>query len=132
MCLVAAADITTQNITGTSKQPVDEDGTEKEVETVGFKLTFHFKQNPYFNNTVSDFSALVAGSCDRCAVTASTPCCEPRQRGGGHSGIYSHIITYVLPSVLVRQRWWWWWWWWWWWLPDSHRRQQEDISSTAL
>eukprot|EP00775_Hariotina_reticulata_P013193 gene13193-13324_t len=50
--LTYLTDVTTENITGTSKQPVDEEGAEKEVETVGFKLSFHFKQNPYFHNTV--------------------------------------------------------------------------------
>jgi hypothetical protein len=49
-----AADITCESVTGTSKQPADEeDGEETEVETTGFKLTFTFKENPYFTNTVS-------------------------------------------------------------------------------
>lgn len=40
-------------MTGTSKQPADEEGEEEEeIETTGFKLTFTFKENPYFTNTV--------------------------------------------------------------------------------
>jgi hypothetical protein len=39
-------------VSGTTKQPT-EDGGEEEVETVGFKLNFTFKENPYFTNTVS-------------------------------------------------------------------------------
>jgi hypothetical protein len=48
------ADITCESVTGTSKQPAEEEGGEEtEVETTGFKLTFTFKENPYFTNTVS-------------------------------------------------------------------------------
>lgn len=40
-------------MTGTSKQPAEEEGgEEEEIETTGFKLTFTFKENPYFTNTV--------------------------------------------------------------------------------
>ncbi len=47
------ADITCEAVSGTSKQPTDDEGGEEEVETTGFKLTFMFKENPYFTNTVS-------------------------------------------------------------------------------
>jgi hypothetical protein len=39
-------------VSGTAKQETA-DGGEEEVETVGFRLNFHFRENPYFNNTVS-------------------------------------------------------------------------------
>jgi hypothetical protein len=47
-------------VTGTTKQPT-EDGGEEEVETVGFKLNFTFKENPYFTNTVSGHTGGQAG-----------------------------------------------------------------------
>ncbi len=41
-------------MSGTIKQPAgdDDDEEEEEDETTGFKLTFTFKENPYFTNTV--------------------------------------------------------------------------------
>ena len=51
-CVLLLADITCESVSGTTKQPI-EDGGEEEVETVGFKLNFTFKENPYFTNTVS-------------------------------------------------------------------------------
>lgn len=51
--LTYLTNITCETVTGTSKQPADEDGgPEEEIETTGFKLTFTFKENPYFTNTV--------------------------------------------------------------------------------
>lgn len=51
--LICPADITCESVTGSSKQPTDEEGgEEEEIETTGFKLTFTFKENPYFTNTV--------------------------------------------------------------------------------
>jgi hypothetical protein len=38
-------------VSGTAKQPTA-DGGEEDVETVGFRLNFAFKENPFFNNTV--------------------------------------------------------------------------------
>lgn len=40
-------------MSGTATQPAEEEGEEdEEVETTGFKLSFHFRENPYFTNTV--------------------------------------------------------------------------------
>lgn len=51
--LTYLTNITSETVTGTSKQPADEEGDEEEeIETTGFKLTFTFKENPYFTNTV--------------------------------------------------------------------------------
>lgn len=47
------ADITCESVSGTSKQPAEDGGEATEVETTGFMLTFTFKENPYFTNTVS-------------------------------------------------------------------------------
>jgi len=49
--LTYLADISCENVKGTTKQP-NAAGEEEEVETVGFKLTFTFRDNPYFTNTV--------------------------------------------------------------------------------
>jgi hypothetical protein len=46
-------DITCEAVSGTSKQPGEDGEEDTEVETTGFKLTFTFKENPYFTNTVS-------------------------------------------------------------------------------
>eukprot|EP00882_Tetradesmus_deserticola_P000413 GHRQ01000454.1.p1 GENE.GHRQ01000454.1~~GHRQ01000454.1.p1 ORF type:complete len:340 (+),score=180.22 GHRQ01000454.1:220-1239(+) len=50
--LTYLTDITCESVTGTSKQPAEDGDEETEVETAGFKLTFTFKENPYFTNTV--------------------------------------------------------------------------------
>jgi len=44
-------DITCENVKGIAKQE-NAAGEEEEVETVGFKLSFTFKENPYFTKTV--------------------------------------------------------------------------------
>lgn len=50
--LTYLTDITCESVSGTSKQPAEDGGEETEVETTGFMLTFTFKENPYFTNTV--------------------------------------------------------------------------------
>jgi hypothetical protein len=63
-------DITCESVTGTSKQPADEEGGEEtEVETTGFKLAFTFKENPYFTNTVSGAAFVVEWPCRIAACT---------------------------------------------------------------
>lgn len=48
----AVTDITCESVSGTAKQETA-DGGEEEVETVGFRLNFKFRENPFFTNTVS-------------------------------------------------------------------------------
>ncbi|WIA18288.1 hypothetical protein OEZ85_009754 [Tetradesmus obliquus] len=50
--LTYLTDITCESVSGTSKQPAEDGGEATEVETTGFMLTFTFKENPYFTNTV--------------------------------------------------------------------------------
>lgn len=50
--LTYLTDITCEAVSGTSKQPGEDGEEDTEVETTGFKLTFTFKENPYFTNTV--------------------------------------------------------------------------------
>lgn len=49
--LTYLTDITCENVKGIAKQE-NAAGEEEEVETVGFKLSFTFKENPYFTNTL--------------------------------------------------------------------------------
>lgn len=49
--LTYLTDITCESVTGTAKAETA-NGGEEEVETVGFRLNFKFRENPYFNNTV--------------------------------------------------------------------------------
>jgi hypothetical protein len=74
-------------VSGVIKQKSDEDSEEEEeeVETTGFRLTFHFADNPYFSNKVR--------VCGVCLPVAA------RLRGGPRCSVIPAEPALLLPNT---------------------------------
>jgi hypothetical protein len=79
----------------------DEDGEAEEVETTGFKLSFHFRENPYFSNKVH-FDARAQGCV--CVRQPSCRVCVPWQQWSDVHGMLlasPHDPTFCSACGLI-------------------------------